>query len=207
MRCLKASSHHFRDAAIVSDLRGESFSTYGVISVFNNDQLQPTSFTTTSFPSTMGRSLLATELIVNGRRLVIGTSHLESLNSAPVRQQQLTIAAKRFDGDVDCFYMGDFNLDSPEENENLKTLLSDFKDTWTVYDATEEGKTFDTLANPMIKHYGLERARYDRILYKSKHWRPTFIEMIGTEPFGQEEGRDLVPSDHFGLVADFRYSS
>lgn len=45
-----------------------------------------------------------------------------------------------------------------------------------------------------------ERSRHlDRILLRSKHWRPLSIRIVGDQSIGTE-GR-LFPSDHFGLLA------
>ena len=38
-----------------------------------------------------------------------------------------------------------------------------------------------------------------------RHWVPTQIQVIGTEPFKsiEENGKLVWPSDHYGLYADF----
>lgn len=99
--------------------------------------------------------------------------------------------------------MGDFNLDLPLENENLKKTMVGWIDVWESLHPEDEGKTFDTLGNPMLKTYGFERARYDRVMYKSKLWMGSFIEMIGKTAFGVEQDTPLLPSDHYGLLAEF----
>jgi tyrosyl-DNA phosphodiesterase 2 len=41
--------------------------------------------------------------------------------------------------------------------------------------------------------------RFDRVLVKGARWRPTRIDLLGTEPISPELPR-VFPSDHFGVV-------
>lgn len=207
LQCLTNESRKLNSGAVISDLLGESFTSYGCVVLTNNPALLPRSFTLTNYPSNMGRSLIAVELSVNGRTLFAGTSHLESLKSAPIRKQQLEFASKRFQGDNDCFFMGDFNLDSPEENQAMKETLSEFQDTWELLRPSDPGKTFDTTSNPMLRNYGYEKARYDRVMFKPTNWKAERIKMIGKKAFGKEKDIALVVSDHYGLLADFSVPS
>ena len=64
------------------------------------------------YPNTgMGRSLLIAETLINDRLISVATSHFESLNSTPLRVEQLLTAFKSLQGD-DALLMGDFNFDS-----------------------------------------------------------------------------------------------
>jgi exonuclease III len=91
----------------------------------------------------------------------------------------------------------------PIENDNLRDLFPEYKDVWVdcgLIPSTDKGYTFDSQKNRMIKGY--ERMRYDRILLKSKYWKPTAISLLGDEPIsGSKVGGAVVyPSDHFGLI-------
>jgi len=91
----------------------------------------------------------------------------------------------------------------PIENDTLKSLFPEYKDVWVdcgLNEESDKGYTFDSQKNRMIKGY--ERMRYDRILIKSKFWKPTAISMLGEEsiPGGKVGGAIVYPSDHFGLI-------
>jgi endonuclease/exonuclease/phosphatase family metal-dependent hydrolase len=158
----------------------------------------------------------------------VGTVHLESLNYPKLRQRQLQIASRtlrRFDDVAIC---GDFNFCSYRnfrpgttlENTAMTSTLHEYVDVWpslvplppeakevTSYDncSVEAGMalgfTFDSARNPMIRK--LERMRYDRIMFKSTggRWVPVGIELVVTQPIDGQS--DLLPSDHFGLLAHF----
>jgi hypothetical protein len=63
------------------------------------------------------------------------------------------------------------------------------------------GKTFDNSVNKMLQHH--DESRYDRVMFKSRgdFWKSNSIEILGTKSVGVDNGRQVFPSDHFGLVA------
>ena len=159
-------------------------------------------------PTRMGRQLLTAEINDGGGDdiLVVGTVHLESLDSPDWREQQLSAAADVLKGSETSLLVGDFNFcserswaegrrlqregradDSPLENDVLKRKLPEHKDVWADLRPTEKGYTFDSTRNGVIRQY--EQMRYDRVMARlQKGWRASSIQMIGTQPIhGSEE--------------------
>eukprot|EP01122_Echinamoeba_exundans_P000894 TRINITY_DN10835_c0_g1_i1.p1 TRINITY_DN10835_c0_g1~~TRINITY_DN10835_c0_g1_i1.p1 ORF type:complete len:344 (-),score=44.48 TRINITY_DN10835_c0_g1_i1:13-1014(-) len=213
----------FREGAVISDIEGSTLNGYGVVIISNNPDLIPERFTICRFPSMMGRKLLAAYFNVQGKRVAVGCVHLESLDSAKIRQTQLKISNEELSSSSDSsFLMGDFNFDdkrnfhidvTPLENDMMRETLKGWIDTWEHLKPTEDGKTFDSVENKMLtpwhKH---ERMRYDRIMFHSEDWAAQHIDLAGVEPFTQLPGRDgkvlpVVVSDHFGLVAEYSVKS
>jgi len=113
---------------------------------------------------------------------------------------------------------GDFNFDSernynaddgkPLENESIREFFGDYIDVWPTVNSHDDGKTFDTERNTMLRQPMPERMRYDRILLKSHRWRPAAMELIGTSAFmtdGIVNPLDVFPSDHFGLYLELQW--
>lgn len=174
--------------------------------------LKPT-FTQIPLPTRMGRSLL----VARCDSVTVGTVHLESLNSAPLRRQQLSEIAKSIVGthvgtNILC---GDFNFDSTRnwadlldqdanltkgrraalENDALAEILGEsWVDSWAALRPTDPGLTFDAQNNPYIPN-PVERMRYDRLMVKGA--QPCEAALLGTHPFS-----GVIPSDHYGLRVD-----
>jgi tyrosyl-DNA phosphodiesterase 2 len=196
---------------------------------------------TRELPTRMWRDLRSVEVAVNGETLLFSTVHLESLQSARTRREQLAEIAKEHAsrGAPHRVLCGDFNFDSTRnyvegfgelENKALGELLPEYVDVWPALRPREAGLTFDTESNPMLRGHRPERMRYDRIVLCSRpparsdggegggagaaaaaaaagRWVPEQIELLGTQPFGRhrETGVELVPSDHYGLLATLRF--
>jgi len=105
-----------------------------------------------------------------------------------------------FDNALLC---GDFNFDADFnfrehetdlENHSLKKHLPKYLDVWPHLHPDEKGYT---------RMPSLGKKRYDRILFKSQKWQPTFIQIQGNVPFTKHKNEDVYPSDHFGLYAEF----
>ena len=192
--------------------------------------------------SRMGRSLLVYDTFISPdprglqRPLTVGTSHLESLDSQPLREAQLAAIHNHFEirrntslpDDRMCFVVGDFNFDDernfvidhrPQENLFLERTFHDYYDVWRELKPHDKGKTFDTSSNAMIfPFHSLEIMRYDRIMFTRPRDLPPAapvprpvvplnISMIGTEIIDEIRGNPVVLSDHFGLFAEFGLSS
>lgn len=172
-------------------------------------------FAELEMPTRMGRTLLVAEL-AERPGTAVATVHLESLDSEPVRREQLAVAARALGGAARAVLMGDFNFDAtrtwgewrdedmarkPHELENagLARVLPHFIDAWPAVRGAEPGLTFDGANNPYVRDPD-ERMRYDRVL--ARGLRPARIEILGEPDLSlQPPEEHPVPSDHFGLCA------
>jgi endonuclease/exonuclease/phosphatase family metal-dependent hydrolase len=132
--------------------------------------------------------------------LMFATSHLESLDRAEERQQQIAEAMQVFSKDDDVVFCGDTNVNEAYDGEIV--LPEDWKDAWTVLRPSEPGFTFDVERNTMMAKQDSGWAvanhallRFDRFWVKLKHYTPIEIELIDDSVDG-----NLWPSDHFGLL-------
>jgi tyrosyl-DNA phosphodiesterase 2 len=150
----------------------------------------------------MNRDLVLARVDAGGRELVVGGTHLESYReSAGCRAEQLREVFRVLEDARDVALMGDFNFCSTwEENGALDPA---FVDLWPRL-RKEPGWTVDSEVNTMRGALGKKdkSVRFDRILLKSGVFRATSIELLGTAAIG----KDLFPSDHFGLRARLTYS-
>ena len=155
--------------------------------------------------SNMTRKLLIAETFYNCngevKPILIGTSHLESLNNPEFRKSQLEIIFRVLEKSDSSFLMGDFNFDPSWENEqkNLNPKYLDSYDTWKSKNKLMiEGYT-------MPKNDLFPAWRPDRILYKN--FNLDFFEIFGNEPIELEEATCYsevkTPSDHYGLYSRF----
>jgi len=195
------------------DISENKISGYGCLLLVRRE-LNP-AFAELPLPTTMGRSLVAAEIDTYGhagtRRRVVGTVHLESLDSEPTRAAQLRQISAVEGLDVLC---GDFNFDDVAtwgewidprrkrppaalENNVLARTLPDFVDAWSTVFSKHSGLTFDGATNPWIRDRG-ERMRYDRVLVRKSLGRPVAAERLGASPAAD----GLFASDHYGLRVD-----
>ncbi|CAF0761642.1 unnamed protein product [Didymodactylos carnosus] len=211
---------------MISDVDASTFSNgkqgYGVVMLIQKD-LCLRQLLIVEFPTRMGRSLLFTQLKFGTETILVGTVHLESLNSREARSQQLKICKSIFetytadDQHTTCLLMGDFNFDANgSENVEHMTLLSNWLDVWpTVKGPNNLGWTFDTSTNTMLKNHPKTTSRLDRIMIASSVRKPAQIEIIGNKCVEQMQLEtatmnnrttslsNIFPSDHYGLMADF----
>lgn len=163
------------------------------------------SFQFISLPSQMGRTMLLAEATwTDGTRVGLGNVHLESLSSRPVREQQLQMCEqilRNYDFSILC---GDFNFCSYRnyietdneglENDVLRCIMPDYNDMWPQVHPTEQGYTFDTLENGMLRLHRHERMRYDRICYRVAEkgrsmnltWAAHSIDLLGLSPVSSD---------------------
>jgi tyrosyl-DNA phosphodiesterase 2 len=175
--------------------------------------------------SQQGRDLVMCPVDAGGRRLRVGTAHLESYvpgnpNSGE-RQAQLSHALATLEGREEerggggAILAGDLNWN--ERTDGAMVLGPAWRDSWREACGDAAGFTYDCRANPMLG--GNLRLRLDRILLcPGAGTSVTSARMVGREPipgasreFERRKGprapaamcsRQLLPSDHFGLVAD-----
>lgn len=167
------------------------------------------SFQFISLPSQMGRKMLLAEATwTDGTRIGVGNVHLESLSSRPVREQQLQVCEqvlRDYDLSILC---GDFNfcsyrnyncIEADDYNEGLENdvlgrIMPDYNDMWPQVHPTEQGYTFDTVENGMLRLHRHERMRYDRICYRVAEgdqsmkltWAAHSIDLLGTSPVSSD---------------------
>lgn len=189
---------------------------YGCMLLVRRD-LQPT-FGAQPLPSRMARSLLWARCGGRCPGLMVATTHLESLDSAPARRRQLEDAARLLREHEGAVLCGDFNFDDertwgdwrlprpalgPEalENRVLGEVLPDFADAWREVRPEERGYTFDGTENPICIRDQGERMRYDRLMARRGPGGlvPVAAELLGTGPI---DSRGMRPSDHYGLLVD-----
>lgn len=113
---------------------------YGVLTMVKKEYSPQFSFV--SFPTRMGRELLKASFNKDNHHVVVGNVHLESLDSAPRRAEQLRICAKELNKEAFPILVGDFNFCSernfhnipgaPLENDILKSTIPDFQDLWKL---------------------------------------------------------------------------
>lgn len=158
----------------------------------------------------------------------VGTVHLESMKMASANrlaqlEQILPILTKKVNG----FLVGDFNF-CATGNENKEIEKYPFCDIWTALRKEEKGWTENTELNHMRYRMKPRRklVRFDRILLnQDNNMTPLSIELLGTkeipgsgfekyehgflqlpsEQIHDDEKKNLFPSDHFGLIAKFKF--
>ena len=140
-------------------ISGNIITSYGVMILSK----WPCEFYQREFPTIMGRSLLICETLINQKPLAVATVHLESLNNAQCRVEQMRIAFEVLNMFEDAMLMGDFNFDSSWTKEQT-AIDKNFDDIYlTLNDGVE---TFTMPKNPRFNAW-----RPDKILLKrSSAW-------------------------------------
>jgi len=172
-----------------------------------------------SLPSRMDRSVLFANIYSKNFSICVGTSHLESSKSAPVRKQQLEIILSllqqqpldaqngRNDKISDILFMGDMNFDRNYVDgcciEEEVIVHNEFVDMWSSLHPDNPGHT-------RLKSKLHQPKRIDRVLVKSQYFLPENIEVIGKEDIGnnceaciKKRGACTI-SDHYGVFATLR---
>jgi tyrosyl-DNA phosphodiesterase 2 len=179
-----------RSAYTLSDI--ELFQTYDVAIL---SRLPVRRLSTLSLPTQMGRRLLVAELACG---LSIGTIHLESMKqSTHPRANQLRLIQPALAELGDAVLCGDMNFQPADPVENA-ALDPAFLDVWPALHPDDPGYTADSQINRMrfsLKP-ALSRKRIDRVFVHGTRWKPSTIELVGTEPIDLD---GTFTSDHFGL--------
>ncbi|CAF0925166.1 unnamed protein product [Didymodactylos carnosus] len=198
---------------ILSDVDGRTFlyspRSYGVVMLIDK-HLSLRELSMYPLPTRKGRQFLLAKIQLRNERFLVGTAHLESLrNSQDLRSQQLQLCQSIFDrhiGDslnVTGFFMGDFNFGAHwRENTIQMNILQGWTDLWPE------------LKGPDDRGITHTNVRFDRMMFRSSHVRPTKIRIIGKKPIAEAppsgnqlaSERDVFISDHFGLKANFDLS-
>ena len=159
--------------------------------------------------SFMSRDLLKFELMINKRRCLFLSGHLESLGEyAKIRTAQVEVALdilRSHDGPA--VLAGDLNIRAKEADGIFKKLKKkckedseEFKveDCWESLGRNEENKNTWVCADPALKHI---QARYDRMYSNGMFLKPLLFRLIGKEVM--KPPVNTTPSDHFGIYTKF----
>jgi tyrosyl-DNA phosphodiesterase 2 len=164
----------------------------------------PVAFRELGLRSGMGRSLVAAHFKLNGQDAVVSTVHLESLDNARLRAEQLATIFPYISCSLFAILCGDFNFDHTWRDEQANLQL-DFVDSWAaLHDlAAEPGHTMP--ATPRFPAW-----RPDRVMLKSSAWRVVNVEIVGrdvlekfrhfADPTPTKDNLVKTPSDHYGLL-------
>ncbi len=156
-------------------------------------------------PSHQGRGFLMALLKLHKKTLAVGTVHLESpLKAGAIRVLQMKVAFSHLAKADESVLLGDFNFGDGEQPDT-KALPNIYVDPWPMLHPKKDGYTWDIRQSDMAKQGsfpGEKSRRIDRILMRSRHWRPDMTRIIGTQPI-TPGNKNLFPSDHFGLLARF----
>lgn len=205
-------SSFFQENYCCSDSSGyKSITPYGVV-IFTKLDLNILNFYVYPMASNMGRNAVAMELSVNNSKLILVSSHLESLDNPEFRKIQLVdtiypiLSNEEFKYAV---FMGDTNFDTFSDEFENNIASSAFKDAWKTlrpsatksesYTMVDEELVIDrVLFSENIQAKELVRIGCSPIYYEGENkGKPAFGEEI-FHPKNDVEGA-IVPSDHVGF--------
>lgn len=163
--------------------------------------------------STMGRELCLADIDVGmGKNLIAVTTHLESPTPPEMNSEERVAQAKRALDHLNRYsnvvFGGDMNWD--EVSDGSFPQLDGWADAWTNLRPGENGWTYDTKSNPMLKGNFPLQKRLDRFISKLADFELIDINMIGMEAipelFYHKKTKVLpvLPSDHYGLLLTMR---
>jgi tyrosyl-DNA phosphodiesterase 2 len=173
-------------------------------------------------PSKKNRRALLTYIRIRSTPIAIANVHLESkLRDNYLRAKQLQIIFEILKNAENAVILGDFNFGEGEQPES-SYLDHRYVDLWRSLRYDSPGYTWNMRKNWLAwrnAFRGERSRRIDRILIKSKRWRPQDIRIVGTKPIRYRvkkwyrvkrrnkyrwryrmKYRYLFPSDHYGLV-------
>ena len=137
--------------------------------------------------------------------VLVGTAHLESMGgNQRKRIEQLNSSFKILNYADNAFFMGDFNFDPTEKEE--ESICKKFDDSWKIYKTMKNLDDDEGVTRPMEKE---KHVRFDRMLFKSKNSK-IFVEqfeMIGKDKIDVKikyDSKINTPSDHFGIYTKFK---
>ncbi|KAJ0966185.1 hypothetical protein J5N97_027323 [Dioscorea zingiberensis] len=158
--------------------------------------------------SGMNREICAADIDTGlDKKLVVATSQLESSTAAETntdkRLAQVDELQSLFSHFPNVIFGGDFNWD--ENKDGDFPLNNGWIDAWNELKPGENGWTYDTETNPMLKGNNSLQKRFDRFICKSEDFCCKSVELIGIEAISQlsktnENEISVLPSDHYGLI-------
>ncbi len=156
-------------------------------------------------PSHQRRTAFSVTLDIDGVQTAVATTHLDSLlEDGPIRAQQLDAIFVHLAKFEEAVFLGDLNFGDGEQPDSAH-LSPEYRDAWLALRSSEPGFTWNIEKNPWARRESFPdepSRRLDRILMKSTRWTPTSISILGDKPVPGKR-KDIFPSDHFGLIAEF----
>ncbi|XP_072951827.1 uncharacterized protein [Typha angustifolia] len=166
------------------------------------------------FRKATGKEIIIAKIEPPGlpKDLFVANIHLKSPAFPEMHKEKRTAQAEKAVAHLDTetnnvVFGGDMNWD--DESDGRFPLLDGWVDAWTELkgDSGEDGWTFDTKANPMLKGHWRLQKRLDRFMCKLRDFSLVSVEMIGLDPIPDlyavnKYGKmaPVLPSDHFGLL-------
>lgn len=160
-------------------------------------------------PSHQRRTAFRVTLDIDGVQTAVATTHLDSLpEDGPIRARQLDAIFALLAKFEEAVFLGDLDFGDGEHPESAH-LSPEYRDPGLTLRSNERGFPWNTEKSPWARREsfpGEPSRRLDRILMKSTRWTPTSITIMGDKPVPGKR-KDIFPSDHFGLIADFSYAN
>ncbi|XP_073005665.1 uncharacterized protein [Typha latifolia] len=164
------------------------------------------------FTKAIGKEIIIAKIGLGlPKDLFVASIHLKSPEYPEMHREERTAQAEKaiahLDSATNIVFGGDMNWD--DGSDGRFPLLDGWVDAWTELkgDSGEDGWTFDTRANPMLKGYRRLQKRLDRFMCKLRDFSLDSVEMIGLDPIPDlyavnKYGKmaPVLPSDHFGLL-------
>lgn len=151
-------------------------------------------------PGRSGRYVLYARVAIGGQQFVIANVHLASpLQAGDQRRAQMMAVNRWMPAGALRIWVGDFNF-GDADNEQDSMLLTDWVDAWKQLKPDAPGLSYDLGRNHLAKQHAFSKEtsrRLDRILL-SPALHPLAITLTG------QTMTDLPPSDHYGLLLDFK---
>ncbi len=190
----------------LSDMAGSSVDPYGVLIL---SRVPILAWHVLPLASSMGRQLVTAQASLHGTSTMIASVHLESKAAmAATRIKQLARIFPVLAAESHVILTGDFNFDT--HWREAQYLDPRYQDCWPLLHRHDAGFTVDTDRNLMrLRAKNQEKqARFDRIFLHSTTpgWQLEHIALLGDAPISPATP-DIFPSDHFGLLARFRWQS
>ncbi len=158
-------------------------------------------------PSKTSRHFLYAQLEWGNIPLQIAVVHLDSLlELGPMRVKQMKKVFKVIKKGHAALVVGDFNFGDGEQPDTA-ALPRNFRDPWLELQKGQVGFTWNREKNPMAYKKSLPgepSRRLDRILYRADEFKAVSTKIVFNRPAA---GREVFPSDHFGVFATFKLKS
>ena len=152
------------------------------------------------------RELQCITIMIKSKKIHILNTHLESIfTKNNIKTEQLAYILSKYNYLDNIFLLADTNITTIEEEKKTIDLMknNDWIDSFIEIQNSypillnDIKNTFDYEKNPLIK--GRFKSRLDRILYKSKKFNVSSVELVGKDLTINTVDENIPPSDHFGI--------